>query len=283
MRIREPNFGNPVFLTALSLLILNDWYLKPVFHNQVTGKLSDFAGLLAFPFFLSIVFPSGKKVIHVVTAILFITWKSELVQPFIDLVNHLGIPIERTLDYSDLWALVCVPISYLIVYGKECYKLKPITNKLTLVVSLMAFVATTLPPSSYKTYADINKIYSFKFSKRELISRLNMVQLAEVRSINKFSKLVDFDSERNVFHYHGSTDTLVHLIDSRIINDQDTIRLKTTFADIRISGDSLQSQLILISAYNLELETNKKDHRAKVIRQFEKRVVKKIKRYGFKY
>lgn len=46
--------GNPVFLIALFILILNDWVLKHTFNNTLTGKLSDFAGLFAFAFFLGI-------------------------------------------------------------------------------------------------------------------------------------------------------------------------------------------------------------------------------------
>ena len=42
---------SPGFVVGLSLLLLNDLFLKARFHNPLTGKLSDFAGLFVFPLF----------------------------------------------------------------------------------------------------------------------------------------------------------------------------------------------------------------------------------------
>ncbi|MBQ0740775.1 hypothetical protein J9332_41515, partial [Aquimarina celericrescens] len=64
-KIISQNIGNPIFLISLGGLILNDWFLKAFFHNTITGKLSDFAGLIAFPFFLSLFFIEQKKTIHI--------------------------------------------------------------------------------------------------------------------------------------------------------------------------------------------------------------------------
>ncbi|PUV24993.1 hypothetical protein DCO56_08585 [Sphingobacterium athyrii] len=41
---------SPLFIFVLFLLIINDFFLKAAFHNTFTGKLSDFSGLLFFPF-----------------------------------------------------------------------------------------------------------------------------------------------------------------------------------------------------------------------------------------
>ena len=48
-------FFHPLSLLALALLVLNDWYLKPSSWAPalLTGKLSDFAGLLFFPLLLT--------------------------------------------------------------------------------------------------------------------------------------------------------------------------------------------------------------------------------------
>jgi len=40
------------FLAGLSVLLVNDFVLKQIFHNWLTGKLSDLAGLFIFPMFL---------------------------------------------------------------------------------------------------------------------------------------------------------------------------------------------------------------------------------------
>lgn len=43
---------HPVALAAIAVLVLNDHVLKAAFPGVITGKLSDFAGLLFFPLFL---------------------------------------------------------------------------------------------------------------------------------------------------------------------------------------------------------------------------------------
>ena len=44
---------SPGFIIATVLLVVNDFFLKPVYHNWLTGKLSDFAGLFMFSLFLT--------------------------------------------------------------------------------------------------------------------------------------------------------------------------------------------------------------------------------------
>jgi len=65
---------SPAFLLGLFLLLLNDYFLKAVFHNWFTGKLSDFAGLFIFPLFWTALFPRYKKSIYYITAFLFRTY-----------------------------------------------------------------------------------------------------------------------------------------------------------------------------------------------------------------
>lgn len=44
---------HPVSLAAIAVLVLNDHWWKAALHNTLTGKLSDFAGLVFFPLFLA--------------------------------------------------------------------------------------------------------------------------------------------------------------------------------------------------------------------------------------
>jgi hypothetical protein len=37
---RLEELPSPAFIASLALLVLNDFVLKPVFHNALTGKLS---------------------------------------------------------------------------------------------------------------------------------------------------------------------------------------------------------------------------------------------------
>lgn len=54
--LKTPGAGegllHPVPLLAIGLLVLNDHVLKDAFHNALTGKLSDFAGMAFFPLLL---------------------------------------------------------------------------------------------------------------------------------------------------------------------------------------------------------------------------------------
>jgi len=278
--MRDTNkIGHPLFIICVLTLILNDWYFKTTFHNNLTGKLSDVAGLFAFPYLLSLLYPRHSNKIHIGTVLLFVLWKSEFSQPFIDIFNSFKIPITRTVDFTDNIALLSIFISYITLRSDFSLTMKPILKKAFMVVSCLSFMATTLPPHTNRKFVNIDKEYEFSFSKRELISRLNMVQIKEVREINKLSGQVDFDSETNVFHYHGRTDTLAILLDYQKINEQDTIEFKSSYAEMLISGNDTSSKLKLLTVYKFVPVFKDKDYRDKAIRQFEKRIIKKIKNY----
>ncbi|HKP68963.1 MAG TPA: hypothetical protein VJV05_06745 [Pyrinomonadaceae bacterium] len=104
---------SPCFLTAIALLLLNDFYLKAAYGNFVTGKLSDFAGLFTFSLFLSALFPTRALRVHIAVGIAFVFWKTPFADSLIDTWNSLGfLLIERTVDYSDYLALTVLPFSY---------------------------------------------------------------------------------------------------------------------------------------------------------------------------
>ncbi len=100
------------FLLGLSLLLFNDFYLKAQFHNAVTGKLSDFAGLFIFPLFFVALCPRLSRFIYIATALFFVFWKSALSQPLIDAWNAIAFfLLWRVVDYTDLSALLALPLS----------------------------------------------------------------------------------------------------------------------------------------------------------------------------
>ncbi len=278
-KITSKNIGNPVFLISLGVLILNDWFLKAIFHNTITGKLSDFAGLIALPFFLSLFFIKQKKAIHILVGVLFIFWKSTWSQSLINICNQIGLPVYRTVDYSDLIALPCIFISYLLLKNKRDLKLRPFLSKTVIICSSIAFIATSMPPRENRKYVDINKEYVFNFSKRELVSRLNMVQLYEIQKLNKQHNEIDFNSELNIFHYQNSRDTLALILDNNMISNQDTIKFKTSFIDIEIVGNKDTSALKLVNLYHIVTLRSKKNYRKIAIQQFEKRIINGIRKY----
>jgi len=136
---------SPGFLLALLLLILNDHVFKYTFHNLVTGKLSDLAGLFVFSIFWLALFDQQKsREILVAIGTLFFVWKTELSEPFIDLINGISsLNFDRVVDYSDLYALFMLPVAswYVKVAPQlSSSQMAPIGIG---VLSLVAFVGTS--------------------------------------------------------------------------------------------------------------------------------------------
>lgn len=129
------------------MLLINDLYLKYEYHNYLTGKLSDFAGLFAFPYFFSCFFPKKIKPIYILSGILFVFWKSEFSQPMFDFAHSYGIGIDRIVDYSDYMSLMILPISY--AYWKTDFKENCYPNKILkpiiITICCFAFTATSVP------------------------------------------------------------------------------------------------------------------------------------------
>jgi hypothetical protein len=274
--------GALALLLSLLLLIGNDWFGKAMFANALTGKLSDFAGLFAFPFIFSLLLPRHVKAVHCASALFFLLWKSEAVQPLLDALNNWGLPVGRTVDYSDYVALLSVPVSYWFLAQAPSLRLSQRQFAAMVCVSSAAFMATSMILYPRK-YIGINKEYRFAFSQRELVRRLNFLQIKYVSDIDRFGN-VEFDSLRNLFYYRPSGDTLAVMLDYRRVRPNDTLRLRNYFAEIQISGDSSASVLKLVSVrYLLNRREQKNEvakeanYKADAVRKFEKSVVNKIK------
>lgn len=108
---------SPAFVLAVAMLALNDWVLKSsstLGGNWWTGKLSDVAGLFAFPLFWAAFLPARwRRGIYGATAVGFLVWKSPFSGPALATWNGLGLwPVARVVDYSDLLALLALVPSY---------------------------------------------------------------------------------------------------------------------------------------------------------------------------
>lgn len=137
------------FLICLFLLLLNDFYLKAAFHNAFTGKLSDLCGLFIFPIFWSALFPNRKQAVYILTALFFIYWKSSYSEPFIQLFSEYLFAIQRTVDLSDLFALIVLPLSW---YAQSLPQKRTYFNpELAALIVFFSFCATSKPrpPSIY--------------------------------------------------------------------------------------------------------------------------------------
>jgi hypothetical protein len=138
---------HPVPLAAIGLLILNDHVLKEAFPGFLTGKLSDFCGLVFFPLFLQAVWEVGtwirgrqriadRRVLLtsvVATGVVFSSIKlvpglNEFVSRTLGMLQWLAgqipvivsgaatatpMPVEIALDPTDLIALPALGVAYL--------------------------------------------------------------------------------------------------------------------------------------------------------------------------
>lgn len=174
MKKRPDILTSPAFVAALALLLLNDFALKPLFGNALTGKLSDFAGLFVFPLFWAALFPRLRGAFYVLTAALFTFWKTELSTPAVEAAGRLaGLHFERAVDYTDLLALFALPASY--AYGAREPRAAPRLAPYAVgVVSLFAFAATQ--PVRHRL--DYDQKYYFDIPRQELFERVNRQQMA---------------------------------------------------------------------------------------------------------
>ncbi|MBU1222088.1 hypothetical protein KKF34_13760 [Myxococcota bacterium] len=190
------------FLLSLFILILNDFLLKGIFGNWITGKLSDFAGLFIFPLALTAIFPRYIKVIHILTAVSFCLFKSPLANPVISAWNSLGIlNIGRVIDYTDLIALPMIAVSCVYagsILSKKMPERKGFSRNLAtnfvLFLSLFTFGATNRVDKT--TPVKINTVFNYcaqdiyKVLPR-LISNKKEPGIASLDSLNKESGLFE--------------------------------------------------------------------------------------------
>ena len=145
--MKQSKITSAGFLIGLFLLLLNDFYLKELYGNWFTGKLSDFAGLFIFPLFLSLFNSKRIWLNFVFTALFFVFWKSDLSTGFLFYLNQtLQTEFSRVVDYSDLVALFILPFSYW--YSEKAKSinfqfLKPVI----VCLSVFSFYATSAPDS----------------------------------------------------------------------------------------------------------------------------------------
>jgi hypothetical protein len=153
---------SPLLLASLALLVVNDWVLKPAFHNAVTGKLSDVAGVAALALVLRAVFPRRGWMACLVAGAAFVAWKSPASQPLIDAWNGVGWwTAGRVVDWTDLLALIVLP--FIDRYHPPAARMPRARRVLAPAVGaacMLAFAATTIirsvdfPPDTTYAFPD---------------------------------------------------------------------------------------------------------------------------------
>src|SRR5262245_6279902 len=169
MNRRLEVLATPGFVGGLCLLLVSDFFLKHLFSNWFTGKLSDFAGLFIFPIFWAAVVPRQKKAIFAATGILFIFWKLAWSQPLIDYWNDLAIwPVTRIVDPGDLIALLILPVSYS-YFDRPRVLYRPSALYFIATIAVFAFTATS---RARETRFDFTEKYHFPMTRISLLRKL---------------------------------------------------------------------------------------------------------------
>lgn len=185
------------FIGAVTILLLNDFVLKDIFHNWFTGKLSDFAGVFFLPLFLTVFFPKRIKEIIIASGIFFIYWKSPLSDGLIQLINSFnGFNYARVLDYSDLIALAVLPLSYYVYLNQNNWRILKISPAIPFFIAGFAMMAT----SQEENIFDLNTSYVIHQNQTTLFNDI----LANTNS---------FDNNNVVIRFGDST-----IVDSMYFN-----------------------------------------------------------------
>jgi len=175
--------ASPGFIIGLILLLLNDYYFKQSFPGLITGKLSDFAGLFIIGLLFIKISPRNSTLVLALVGLTFIAWKSSISDPFIRLWNlNAPLQIGRTVDYTDLVALIILPAvkKYSLIY-------KPLSIKPLLLLPIFALTVFSImgtSPARYGVRVDIpEKTSEYQIQKKESeksVPVLNTIQKAAI-------------------------------------------------------------------------------------------------------
>jgi hypothetical protein len=276
------------FLVCLTILLLNDFYLKAAYPNWLTGKLSDFCGLVVFVWFWTALFPKIKSTLYFSTTLLFILWKSPYSQSFIEFFSQHFYPIDRVIDFTDLIALAILPMLFYYKPGNASrLKINPIPVAL---ITVFAFCATSIPvptqvfeqpqyilfksgiktfessdyPGEYRVYnhdslliIDIRRISIDKeaplddeFHKVQILKDLDLRLIGEMEN--------GYSSQGDLLDYKDLRDSLTQEGTTSITLKRDTITDELNFRNTRMDGVfkrySEGNQLIMEGKYKNGIE-----------------------------
>lgn len=272
MNNRKKYLFNYIFILGVILLFLNDHIFKWQFSNWITGKLSDFVGLLIFPFFLTFLFPKFIKWNVIFTGLFFVFWKSSYSQGFIDFYNTITfIKITRVVDYSDYIALSILPISYYFIRrlkGFEKLRIEKINIYpiFILLPAIIVFMATSPPHSYYFKYLDGG---NFKFGKYSVNVKMRQELILEKLIENQVM------AYRDTLRHKSNLEKPLHEQDNfykvnQIIIERDTVN-DLQFSMIPLSSNKTKIYLISMNISEQVKEAEVKNE----LRKYYKRLLRK--------
>jgi hypothetical protein len=279
MNHRKYYLLNYIFIFGITLLFLNDHLFKWQFSNWVTGKLSDFIGLLILPFLLSFIFPKHLKLNVILTGVFFVFWKSPFSQEFINFYNSISfIEITRVVDYSDYIALLVLPFSYSYL-RKVPFNDKLKINKvrvhplLVLIPSVFVFMATS-PPYWHGFEHSEGNIQLFKTTIKTRMSQEEILKMMDRHDIK-----VSLDTTYKGNPYNDSPANKIAFYNIKeIILDNDTINnLKFSMVSFKEHKTKIfiNSMAISKEIENDKVKNELRKYYRKLMRKYIKESIKK--------
>lgn len=278
---------HPLFLVCLALLLCNDFWLKEQFSNVITGKLSDFTGLFIFPFFWSAFFPKYTRGIHISTVLLFIWFKSPLSTPVLSWLNGFGLSIGRVIDYTDYMALVSVLLSYYVFNNITIHRSYRSAKVGVIYLSIFSFMATSQIPKVSTFYPIQNKEYYFKGTKRELIQKLNEVQVEKVQEWNNkltpVQRPIVIDSVNNLIHYELNDQYVLGRLLDIEEEKRDSVYYQSNLVKFVITQDNTRAKITLLEIMVRvqgvgDVDITKLPYPKKEVRAFKRNLISPLKK-----
>ncbi|GEM_PF-4818688 len=170
---------SPIFVLSLVILICNDLWWKYTFSNVLTGKLSDFSGVIVLGLLFNFISDKNRRLNALFVIVFFTFWKSPLSESLIFAWNELDLmTIARVVDYSDLLAFLALPIVTHVQFRERESLKHPIFLYSTLALSTFALTATSRVQRMHSPYwanGVEQKVVRFttKLSKDEFITKMD--------------------------------------------------------------------------------------------------------------
>jgi len=192
-----------------------------MFSNVLTGKLSDFSGVLVFGLLFNFFSDKNRRLNALFVIVLFTFWKSPLSESLIFAWNDLHIfPVARVVDYSDLLAFAVLPLVTHLPFSERTKFSSPIYSNVILCFTFFALCSTSRTRADHLAYwgeTEIVNIVSLdsKLSTEKFISKLKSFQDL---SLEKQDTLWINGGQYESYHFHNDSSTLEkHVVESFVI------------------------------------------------------------------
>ncbi|MCA9689186.1 MAG: hypothetical protein KC636_06225 [Myxococcales bacterium] len=157
---------SPLWIGALAALVINDHLLKGagIVPAPITGKLSDFAGMLVAPALLAVLVRARRReallLCHLAIAVVFaaINVSPTAAASWSRLMGLVGVPWQITVDPTDLLALPLLLLSWSafvpVMSGGAQLRPRRLIESSSTAIGVLACVATSPPPDTWEGDTD---------------------------------------------------------------------------------------------------------------------------------